>query len=387
MIGYIKKHLPNLDLTFAYAIYLLVNLLFVYKYGLRQNFIRIEYILAIYFLLIALFTFIVNRFQHREKLLNLLFVFLAFTVFIMAIIVNIKVDGYSLNADRWSAMDSTISGWLNGEYPYTMPTHLGGRSSNLPFLLLIGLPFFLIGDVAFLQPFVFILFATFTYFTLKSAKSRLICLGLLSISASFMWEVYTKSDLMSNFIIILMLIVLFYIKFGNTKINNPILTGAFAGSLLLTRLVAAIPLTIILFKGFYKSTWRTKFLFTLSTFTVISLLSFLVLKNCPSREVLLNFNPILLQNRQLPLGISIITLLIPFYYSFKVDSLKRLLWVTFLLLLLPVSIGFTISLHKSGFMETLLSSRFDISYFNVFMPFTIYYISTRLDHKVSVGRN
>ena len=141
-------------------VYLFVNSLFVLKYGIRQDIIS-EYILLVFYLsfvLGGLFflekkkIFINNLTQFRKS-----FLFIAILVFLVFVAVNLIVDGQTLNTDRWSALEVSIRSVLNFEYPYDKLDHLGGRSSNLPGLIYIGLPFYLLGDVGLLQPFVFLL--------------------------------------------------------------------------------------------------------------------------------------------------------------------------------------------------------------------------------------
>jgi hypothetical protein len=375
----VNKYFPFFDLIFAFILYLFVNLIFVYKYGSRQDFINVNYLLLFYAIIVVFFIALSHKTAFTEKSSKYLFALITFFVFLITIVANMFVDGYSLNVDRWSAMSSTINGWLSGEYPYTMPTHLGGRSSNLPFLLIIGLPFYLLGDVGFLQSGTFLLFSFLLHISLKSSKAKLLGIGLLALSTSFMWEVYAKSDLMSNFVILLSFIVIYFKKFGNENISKPITFGSIASLLFLTRLVTAIPLTLLFFKGFLKSTWRVRILFVVAFLLVSSILIAMVLINYPTFDILFRYNPILLQNRQLPLFISVVTLIIPFYYSFRIKSINHLLWYSFLLLLLPVIVGFNLYIYNYGFNEVIHMSKFDISYFNIFMPFTIFFIANRYD--------
>ncbi|MCK4562818.1 MAG: hypothetical protein KAT78_07925, partial [Flavobacteriaceae bacterium] len=263
----------------------------------------------------------------------------------------------------------------------TAVDHLGGRSSNLPGLIIIGIPFYLLGSVGLLQSFSFLLFAYTIYKIITNEKAKLFGLVLLTSSVSFWWEVYVKSDLMSNFIIILNFLVLWYCKFKNDTINKPRFLGIIGGLLLLTRLVSIIPLTLLLFKPFLKSNFNKKIVFIGYAFITFTLLSFLVLKDCPSYDVFKVYNPFSLQNRQLPFFLSLFFILIPFYYSNKITSLTLLIKFSVVFISIPVITSFVLSFIKYSFHDIIHNSAFDLSYFNIISPFLIFYMIILLDKK------
>ena len=175
-------------------------------------------------------------------------------------------------------------------------------------------------------------------------------LFLLIFSISFLWEVYVKSDLMSNFIVILSFISLWYLKYKNTNLKNPGLLAGISSVLLLTRLISIIPLTLLVFKAFMNSSFKKKLEFILTTTLILLALVFIVLYNCPNMEVFKNNNPITLQNRQLPFYISLIVIIIPFFFSKKINSLDLLIKFSLIFLFIPVFISFIISVFNYGFL-------------------------------------
>ena len=112
----------------------------------------------------------------------------------------------------------------------------------------------------------------------------------------------------------------------------------------------------------------------------LSILTFIVLQNCPSINIFKNNNPITLQNRQLPLFISFFIVVIPFYFSMKIKSLEDLIRYSLIFLFIPVIISFLISIFNNGFFNIIHHSAFDISYFNIVMPFLIYYIAIKYNN-------
>jgi hypothetical protein len=282
-------------------------------------------------------------------------------------------------------MEASISALLNNQYPYAAIDHLNGRSSNLPGLLIIGLPFYLIGNIGFLQSFTFLLFSFTIYKSIQNYKAKILALFLLIFSISFLWEIYVKSDLMSNFIIILSFISLWYLKYKNTYLENPSLLAGISSFLLLTRLISIIPLTLLIFKAFMNSPFKKKLEFILITTSTILVLVFMVLYNCPNMEVFKSNNPITLQNRQLPFYISLIVIIIPFFFSKKINSLNLLIKFSLIFLFIHVFISFIISVFNFGIFDIINNSVFDISYFNIIMPFLIYYIAIKYDNYLEIS--
>ena len=355
------------------VLYLLINLLFIYKYGLRQEFIPISYLLIFYVLMIMSLPHLIKKIKiHFSKIS---FFTVAALFFVATILINIAVDGNRLNVDRWSAMDVSLAALLRGAYPYTAVDHLNGRSSNLPALLLLGLPAYLIGNVGFLQSFSFLFFVYVLLKTLETYRGRLFGLLLLVSSSAFLWEVSVKSDLMSNFIFLLGFITLWHKKYANKIADRPLLVGSISGFIFYTRLISFIPLTLFLFQDFVWLTLRKKAIFLAAAFGMVATLTFVVFRNCPSFEVFSEYNPFTLQNRQLPMLVSFTTMLVPFFFSRKSIQLLYLMRLCVVFLFIPVLLAFLFSLINNGFYNLIHESTFDISYFNFVTPFVVYYLA------------
>ncbi|WP_090118670.1 hypothetical protein [Lutibacter oricola] len=305
----------------------------------------------------------------------MLFFIIVFTFFIFTIVLNNFVDGNTLIVDRWSAIDVSVHAVLNGEYPYSIPNHLGQYSSNLPSLVIIGLPFYLFGDVGFLQSFTFLFFAYILHKSFTNYKVKLLGILLLISSIFYLWEVYTKSELMSNFIFVLGFIVLWSKKYSKSLFKKSFLLGVITSFIALTRIPVLIPLVIFLFKDFLNTSIKKKIYFIISSMVVTLFLGFVVLKDCPNIEVLKNYNPLTLQGNKTPLLISLISLLLPFFISFKVknEAINTVLY-SIPIILIPILGHFLSSWFNYGFEKTIFNSFADISYFNMVSPLLIYYI-------------
>ena len=368
------------DKIFYFLLYLFINFLFIYKYGVRQDYINEFILITVYSILFFAFFYLLNKVKLKESISKIIYFSTVTLFFIFTVYINFKIDGNNLNVDRWSAMENSIIALFNHQYPYTSIDHLNGRSSNLPGLIIIGIPFYLIGNIGFLQSFTFLLFSYTIYYSLQNFKAKILGLFLLIFSVSFLWEVYVKSDLMSNFIIILSFISLWFFKYNNIHLKKTTLLALLSSFLLFTRLVSIIPLTLLIFKAFINSNLNKKVIYIISSILTLSILTFIVLQNCPSIDIFKNNNPITLQNRQLPFFISFFMVVIPFYFSMKVNFLEDLIRYSLIFLFIPVIISFLISIFNNGFFNIIHHSAFDISYFNIVMPFLIYYIAIKYNN-------
>ncbi|WP_019948890.1 hypothetical protein [Hymenobacter aerophilus] len=361
------------------VIYLLINTLFLYKYGLRYESIYIFYVLVIYSCVTGALPYLLKKIKFPK----VSFFLIAVLVFIVILLINLAVDGNSLNVDRWSAMDVSLAALLHGEYPYSATDHLNGRSSNLPALLLLGLPGYLLGDVGFLQLFSFAFFVYILLQSLETYQARLLGLLLLAGSSAWLWEVATKSDLLSNFIVLLGFIVLWQKKNAGHIAQRSFLVGGLAGFIFYTRLISFIPLAIFLFQDFVQLPLRKKLSFITASLGVITVLTLVVFKNCPSLAVFKENNPFTLQNRQLPLLVSAGTMLLPLFFSQRNIPLLMLTRRCIVLILLPVLLAFLFSWQKNGFHSIIHESAFDISYFNFVTPFVIYYLALAFEQHLA----
>lgn len=354
-------------------VYIIINSLFLFKYATRQDYISPICVTASYVFLFLGFLYLYTKLKNDFLPTKKLFWGLAVLFFLFTIFVNVKVDGNGLNVDRWSAMSVAIKALLNGEYPYSAVDHLGGRTSNLPFLIVLGIPFYLMGNIGLLQSFTFGVFVYVICHIFKPYRYRLFCLILLILSPSYWWEIYVKSDLMSNFIVILLFLSLIQLRFDRHKKVGVGLLSFGSSLLLLTRLTSVIPLSLLLFKKFYFYSVRNKVIFLCFGVSIVSILLFICFKDVESWAHFRRHNPLELQNRQLPTWVGIATVLLPLFFSFRVTGLISLIKYNTWFLLIPIVLAFGLNVSEKGIVLSVLKSGFDISYFNIAMPFLIVY--------------
>ena len=206
-------------------IYLLINIFFVLKYGEDQHFIDTRIIVILYTAFIVTILFVINNFRdfiNKWRFFNFSFWGYVSVFFIGYIVLVIMVDGNDLTVDRWSAMEVSAKSVLNLEYPYDKLDHRNGTSSNFPGLIFLGIPFYLLGDVGFLQPFIFAIVCYIVFKLNLSNTQKLSFLFLLTASIAYLWEVYVKSDLMSNLFLVLLFLLLWDKKYKSNYFKKPI---------------------------------------------------------------------------------------------------------------------------------------------------------------------
>lgn len=360
-----------------------VNLLYLYKYGSRQTQVDVFVLIFGYILLISLGMYWFRKVNIEKP--HFKTIYWGFVIFVSALLlaVNLWVDKQSIHVDRWSAMEVGIKALINGDYPYTALDHLQGRTSNFPALILMGLPFYLLGDVGFLQVGCFVLFAYMSYQINSTAKKQMLPLLILLASPCYWWEIFVKSDLMSNLIICLCFIALWQKKNSADFFKRPILLAFICACLVMTRAIVLIPLSLFLFKSFTESKIKTQWLFSITFIITTALLIGLVLMNCPDIETLKKYNPLELQSRSLPWFVSLFCILLPLYFSFRIKKFQKEFYqYSGIFILIPALLSFTHELSVS-IENTIINSSFDLSYLAMAMPF----LAMTLTHHKWINNN
>ena len=358
-------------------IYLVVNGLFIVKYGtfgLAGNVM----LFVIYSVIILAAYFLASRIKRCETFLKYIFWGVVVAFFIFTLVLNHFVKLESLNVDRLDALDRGIKAVLNGEYPYNQVNRLGNESSNLPVLILTGLPFYLLfGSAVYLQSFSFLLFSYIIYRCFFTYRGRFFALLLLILSPSYVYELYVKSDLFSNFIIASGFVLLIWNRFiKSDELKLPLV--AFSSALLvLTRIPVVIPLAIVLVRKWVALELQNKILFTAIFLITIASVVSVFMNLAPDFNVIREHNPLLLQSKQ-PIYLSVLVIVTAVFFSFRVKNLFSIMLSSGVLLFASVFISFLLASFKKGLHNTYMGSYFDISHFNMAMPFIIISLASGL---------
>ena len=204
---------------------------------------------------------------------------------------------------------------------------------------------------------------------------------LLALSPGFWWEIAVRSDLLSNMILLFVFLTaqFYYSAFWG---KHKILTGAIVGLFLCTRLFVAIPLFLYFFPQFLNFNSKEKIGFALSVIVgfLIPFLPFLF-----GEHGILNhpeYNPLVLQvgqgnnwhNVQSNGWLFAAGGLLLFGATFLWKHMKDLFFLSGLLLFIfTLLVGIRVGLEDS-WRSAIFEPRFDKSYFNVCIPFFLFFI-------------
>lgn len=356
--------------------FLFVNGLFILKYVSRINVNPILILIAYIFTMLLLF-FITNK--HFVKLnektgKKIYWIIVSFIIFGILILHKI-VDPITIQVDRWSAIHNFIYTLFQGEYPYLAKTHLGGYGSPFPFWQFLHIPFYILGDVGLGMLFMIILLSVSLKLILRNYNNALLYLLMLIASPAFWYEVLVRSDLLYNFMLCFLVIV--FINRKNITINkNSYLLGVLCGLILSTRLSVIIPFAIYLLPDFWHSGIKKQVKFLLTGFFSF-ILTFLPLLIWDFDSLIFfKFNPFILQSRQGSILEIIVLIIMIIFFGFRWKSnFTKQFSYTSIVIVFFVVITFMHRMISDNFSNGLFSSRYDLTYFNMALPFIIYSIS------------
>ena len=110
------------------ALFVVINALFLAKYSMR-----LSPLWPVAVILYSVIKLILPVLWLKSKTRTALAVKAgAVTGILLMLAAQLYIDPLSVNVDRWSALHYPISYLLDGQYPYSAPTHLGGRASAFP---------------------------------------------------------------------------------------------------------------------------------------------------------------------------------------------------------------------------------------------------------------
>lgn len=366
-------------------IYLLINGLFLLKY-LPETALNPFTGLVVYSTLIA-GVFLLMKYLSRQltsiRQQQLRWTYLLLSLLTVAgiLVLHQLIDPMELQVDRWSAIDHFLERMLSGEYPYLATTHLGGYGSPFPFWNIFHLPFYLMGDVA-IGMTVVVLVLLISLKKLSGSYERAITyLLFLTLSPAFWYEVAVRSDLLYNFLLCFIICAWWYRSGINTG-RSGFLTGVVSGLLLSSRLSIVIPFFIFLFPGFINSSWKQRLCFT-GTAAGVFLLSFLPFIIWDAESLIFfEYNPFVLQSRQGSIleVVVLLAMLLPFSLIWK-ERFDRYTLYTSLTILIFVAVTFMHRMVIDNFDSGLFSSRYDISYFSMALPFVIWGMTYTMKQK------
>ncbi len=301
------------------------------------------------------------------------FLFLIFLLGV-AIVSHYYVPPQSLNVDRDSVINSFLTQVFNGNYPYFAKSQMGNYPGPMPVYFLIALPFQLIGELNILSTLGYVIF--FLMLIMQPFKPKFPVLILFVTSLFVYWEIATRSNLFTNSLIIL-LVIIFFLRINKNNLNKRFFSSALlTGLFLSTRSVFILVYIVTFFSSYLRKEMKFKSLVKYSLIALaVFILTFLPLILFFKKDFFM-MNPFIIQSAFLiPKGYIFIFILISVGFSFYVKSDIDTYFYSGVSLFVSIAIYFLYHLSNTGFYNTLYASNADISYFIFCVPFLFYFIN------------
>ncbi|MDN3694443.1 hypothetical protein QWZ06_20255 [Chryseobacterium tructae] len=359
----------QLNSILLFAVYFVVNLLFLTKYGIRQSFVPLS-ILVVVFSVANLFLFLAGKWERLKKIISgkLVYILIGGIAVAYIALCHVMKDPYKMNIDRWQTLEFSLEYWTKGKYIYDTPNFMGNLSSYLPGQLLLASIFYFIGNVGYLQVAAFLLFSYTICLEFKNNFIRFIGILMLGVSLAYIYDVVCKSDFIASFIAVAAFMLFWHSQFKHNYFQKPILLGIGIGILCLTRSVAIIPLIIFLLRPFMNTGWEKKIKFGISYLLTVAILLATVFLPAKNMDHLLQYNPLTLQgqsNKYVMLFFIVLAILASFYAKRIETVFSFSAYITFLVMVSFVTEKYLIL----GF--DFQSNFFSTTYLAACLPFCI----------------
>ena len=364
-----------------FFVFFFINGICIYRYIPR---IGVNPVIAsavyIVFILCLFFTYkkIINKLS--DTIIKVLFYTIVSVVIASIAFILIKVDPYSVNVDRWSAVSFFLDHLFQGQYPYSVSTHMSETNFPSPFPVwhLIYLPFYLAGDVGIGLIFFLVFFLYLFQLRFQSYKKSLLFIILLICSPTYWWEVFVRSDTLNNIFLVGGLILWFSHKKYSLE-NKFWLTVILCGLITSTRLLAILPLALFFFKPYTELSLKKKIIFPLGVLFV-AFITF-----CPfifwdtENWIFFSRNPLITQGLMGNIYILTVLVILGIFLSLQWKDIIQFNAVTSLFLLVFFLSFNTYLVITSDTYFSLQETRiYDISYFYLSMPFCLIAIIDKL---------
>ena len=361
----------------AWAVYLLVNSAFIFKYVARTPFSPLL-VLVVWLLAAAAALWTFRRLVSSEQRAR--WAVTAMTIAAVALIATllIVVDPLSVNVDRWSATTYWLDALADGVYPYGVHTHVCETNYPSPFPLwhYLNLPFWLMGDVGLGLIFFLLLLVITLQWYQRSWRLTALALMLLLLSPAYWWEVAVRSDGLSNAILIFC-VVLFMERRRISFTTHWPLAALIVGLAASTRLSAIIPLGLYLAASYLRSSRLSLCLSPLIAVLTVGFFFLPFILWDTTTWPFLNRNPLLTQsstgNPWTLLVMAAVALLLVFFYN---TDLRRYMTSTaaFMFVFFLVAITYNHLANHAG-THPFDDADFDISYLSLSLPYALYAIA------------
>lgn len=363
-----KKHIfDNNSQKILLCLLGVINMLFVVKYCPVYSFPAAAIYGILIFLSYCYYKYFLQDKQQKRYIYILLFTLIVcITIALLAL-----VNPYSVTVDRWSALYNWSDTLFQGKYPYDTLTHTHipeNYPSPFPVWQIVHIPFYYLREIGIghLVTLALVCYALYKY---QKSFNLTLFLFLMLLSPCYWWEITVRSDLMNNMFICLLFITIFHFSFRETKYILPL--GIIIGLLLCTRLFTGIPLAVYFIPYFLEkgTTDKLKLITGCLLGFICPFIPFMIWDF--DRLFFFEYSPLMLQTKQGSIYTLIIGLIFIGIFSFCWKNYKEYLLYISVILFSFILLNFIRFIYHDGFMTTLTNDLFDISYFNITIPFVV----------------
>ena len=361
----------------ALGLYLVINLIFIVKYGLRVNTLCIIVGIILFLTLVfGVFKLSNSRFLGR----NIIWVVVIFTVFSYCLTLFVPLE--TLNVDRWQIITCFCKAVENGEYPYlshpeNIPENLPGPS---PFYFVLSYPFYKLNFFEGIP-----LAASFLWYfciPFKSRKNRVLTTLLLLISPVYMYEIMVRSTIITNSLIILIWAI-YFVRFGKWKAKTVFFNAILFGMLLNTRNVFIIP--VLIYGVYYVCKKQTQM--KILWWSLVSIISFISLYAFLAAvwgvENVLEYNPFRVQSEMIiPIWLSVTVVFLAVVAGAFVKKSENIVFYSCLIFFISAFSTYLWTSFRDESFSYAYLEHFDITYFLFSYTFALYLIKPELCIKV-----
>lgn len=361
------------------VIFLLVNAIFIWKYGSRTAYSPVIGIVA-WLLLASAVCWIAQRVVNNEKRAKWATAVLLSACTLVIVAALIKINPLSVNVDRWSATSYFLDGLFRGEYPYGIHTHVCETNYPSPFPLwhYLNLPFWLLGDVGLGLFFFLMLFIFSVRWFTRSWMPAFFVLLLLALSPAYWWEVAVRSDGLSNSFVIFSLILWMERRQISFQ-RHFVLTAIACGLAAVTRLSAIIPMAIYCAKSFLTTTLKRQITSLLIIITVVFLFFAPYIFWNTETWVFFNRNPLMSQTSTGSPIVLILMMCLALWLALRYnrDFIRYASSTAIFLFLFFAAALINVHIAGSPDISWMEDADFDISYLTLSFPYCLFAMAAK----------
>ena len=373
-----KNNIYSVNSLLQWGVFLCVNILFVCKYIPRAGYnpfvSSILYGITVIGV-IMLYKHLITPRLNERKACYISITILTGIVTCIALAI-LLIDPLTIRVDRWSATSYFLDALFQGIYPYSVHTHVCDTNypSPFPFWHYLNIPFWLLGDVGWIQVFSLLLFIFAIWYYYRSWHIILNVLLLFCLSPAYWWEIATRSDGVSN--ILFMLSCIMFIQRKPIEMSHQWwLLAIIAGCIASTRLSSVIPLALYLFRPWFDVDWKRKTGFICIALAIVLFFFAPYILWDTTNWVFFERNPFITQSRQGNSWILLCMVIVAICIAYKKQTFYYYVSTTSVFMFAFMFFSQLAGLVLSEAPFSFIDDRCDISYFTLSLPFAILSLS------------